>query len=912
MNEMALLGLNEHESNVYRILMVSGQLSKGEIRFATGLQSADTDTALASLSAKKLIREVPGLQGRYAALLPIGSLKTEIEASIQLIDILGDELKTDSAKTITDLKAESTAKIADFKNSIDAKQSEINSAAESITSSLESDKASAVKSTTDAINEFAISSSTDFQNMQQGIVDAISAQTAQTSAMTESRKNALSENLQTTKQAIVAAQTAGKADIPPPDSAQIESLAAALQASTTAFQESAASATTAASTTVNQSIDALQTRVNEQLQKVETVGAAYQTDVKSLGTALSDHSEKMLTASKATATALTTEFQTAQQETIETLQSISSAKTTNADEVQTTLTQLQTNSASQKSETLEALQSNLQSLKGNVDSFISSTDVEYSNHLNTVSQELTTNLEQQLDALTQLIETQFAATLTQTKQQLGSFNANFAQQLSEVKNTLESAKQEKVQGLKDSVETTTTSLQNNFAQSITNLQTHEHETFTSAFSYLSTANAAFDEQLSAAIAAIDALISKFNTTVADLNMQSEQEHSAITETVSATVAKNSESFATNFTAVLSTVSTQLKEELQKMKTAVANNSTTSATALQSAVAAMQQAITESSTKLQQAMQLIHQQVIEQLHTAVDKSTAELNALADKSHDQNAEHINKVLADILGLESSLKVVIGDAIQTLGDQFTDVLGNVQSAIESQITKSYSSFVEHQTKVKTLGSDAVAKSFSLVAAETDGQIATVQQSMNAYNTKYGEVTGQVTTPISALAKILGNLEGEVESTATPLIKTTHVIGKDAILEYITDFIGRIKSKATLLVPSISMIDDEAIMKLRSTTKIDIISHIDEVSDREWIEKMHNATPNVTLRTIVDRIGGGSLPDFIGCEREGEEILLGTIDEGNNDYVAIASASEYFVKILGNIVIADYSRGKSKRFSP
>lgn len=32
-------------------------------------------------------------------------------------------------------------------------------------------------------------------------------------------------------------------------------------------------------------------------------------------------------------------------------------------------------------------------------------------------------------------------------------------------------------------------------------------------------------------------------------------------------------------------------------------------------------------------------------------------------------------------------------------------------------------------------------------------------------------------------------------------------------------------------------------------------------------------------------------------------------NEYVAITSSSEYFVKILGNIVIADYARGKSKQ---
>ncbi len=163
--------------------------------------------------------------------------------------------------------------------------------------------------------------------------------------------------------------------------------------------------------------------------------------------------------------------------------------------------------------------------------------------------------------------------------------------------------------------------------------------------------------------------------------------------------------------------------------------------------------------------------------------------------------------------------------------------------------------------------------------------------------------------LSESLAGFSKLIDTTQTPEIKTTTIVGKEAIVEFIADMLGRIKSKATILVPSISMVNEERVLQLPRTAQVTIVSYIDEVTDRDWIEKMHNAPANVTLRAIQKGGLGGTLPDFIGCEREGEEILLGTIDEGNDDYVAIASGSEYFVKILGNIVISDYARGRSRQ---
>jgi hypothetical protein len=151
--------------------------------------------------------------------------------------------------------------------------------------------------------------------------------------------------------------------------------------------------------------------------------------------------------------------------------------------------------------------------------------------------------------------------------------------------------------------------------------------------------------------------------------------------------------------------------------------------------------------------------------------------------------------------------------------------------------------------------------------------------------------------------------QSTETPTIKTSHIVGKDSIINYMSEMIGRVKSKITILAPSTSMINDDQVLALPMTAQVTIVSEIDEESDRDWIEKMHGAKANVTLRSLTTQGFGAKLPDFIGCEREGEEIIVGTMDEGNNEYVAIASNSENFVRIFGSQIISEYARGRSKQ---
>ena len=140
-----------------------------------------------------------------------------------------------------------------------------------------------------------------------------------------------------------------------------------------------------------------------------------------------------------------------------------------------------------------------------------------------------------------------------------------------------------------------------------------------------------------------------------------------------------------------------------------------------------------------------------------------------------------------------------------------------------------------------------------------------------------------------------------------TAAIVGEEAVKEYMRDMVSRVKRGITFLAPEKSFIPVEDILSLPMTAQVTIVTRIDKMADREWIKKLFGAKANVIIRQLSERSGTGTLPNFIGCEREGEEILLGTIDEDSKEIVAIVSMSSYFTKILGNIVIAEYARGRS-----
>ncbi len=156
---------------------------------------------------------------------------------------------------------------------------------------------------------------------------------------------------------------------------------------------------------------------------------------------------------------------------------------------------------------------------------------------------------------------------------------------------------------------------------------------------------------------------------------------------------------------------------------------------------------------------------------------------------------------------------------------------------------------------------------------------------------------------------LEGTTKLRTALNISTTSIIGLDAVLSHIERIVKNTKRGVTILSPKLDYIPLDIIKTLPRTAQVTIVSHIDEEKHKSWIQRATSVDANVVLRTLRESgsTTGVEAPNFIGVERENEEVLIAAEDETSKEVVGILSSSTHFAKVASYIIIADYARGRS-----
>ncbi len=909
MTDLSFLGLNENESNIYRILSVSGQLTSGEIRNITKLNIEQSTSAIKTLLDKKLIREVPGIQGRYASILPTGNLKTEIETSILNIEALSRELSTTSETVVSNLKEQMDTGMNEFNQSMEAKKAEINDVLNQLNVELKETSDEIQNNLTAKVDSFKASSVSKTRELGNKINQSIDEQKVNAGLMIDSISSSNVENTNSAKSDVEEKKIEGKAPIEKADISSLNDTVIDLIADINNFQTESKVTIDESKSTMLSSVDKIDTNSNQEMVKLTAIGNTYVSDAKQLGESIKGSMHNLISENKQLIEKANTDFVSKQTESISSIKLLKEENDNISAEISTSINELENASQTHRTKTLESMSSNLQKIEGDVNTLVDNTDAEFSGHLVDVKSQLDETISEELSKLTNILEQQFNTALEQAKQRLTEFNQSFIGRIDGMNTKLNEERLAKVNELKSTVGGSVSGLKDTLNSDTNSLAEAERAVFQNTRTQLSSFKSNFDTKLGDTITTLEGLTNSLN----DISTQMSSNLAAFQENrvaeVDATVSKHEVAFGSNFTEAISAISNVLNEEVNTLKSQIGDSTDVLNTKLLDKVEGLKSKIDTQIASIRNSIDVIQQKSTAQFHNLVDKTMNVVIGLIDSNHDNVNEQVGKLREAINNLEQSMKSSVSGSISELETELVGTLDAIKNDLGSFLSTSINSIDNKKSRLNEIGNDAINKSSDLVRSGTDNQISAVEISLNQYNKKYTEVTNKVSEPTSALAKILASLEGAIESTETPKINTTHIVGKDAILEYITDFIGRIKSKATLLVPSITFLNDEAIMALPRTRQLTIISYIDEIANKDWIEKMHSATPNITLRTIQTRAAGGGLPDFIGIEREQEEILLSTIDDASGEYVGIVSSSEYFVKILGNIVIADYARGKSRQ---
>ena len=894
------LDLSDEEKQIYKILLVSGQLSLGELRSITRFDHSAITSALELLEAEGLTRPVPGLHGRYTALLPVGKAKEKLLETLTNLKSMSEEINVKANGTINEME----------RNIDDALQS-LNDKAEALKQNME----------------------TDFETNKQAIDQAKEMQVQIFEQKSEEFKNRIKEI---------------NADLDRNSENFVKDQKLKFEEFYEKTKEKILEKITQAKDEFNMEFSPIQMEVGKYDEVIDKTGNHFENvkvkqveELKSQKNSLTDAVEKTKTLHKNQAMEIT-----------KLLGEIESKLNEKGKKLEDTIKGTLEKIKQENTSTIDAIKNESQS----ADELFERTNNDI-NEIGITYNELIESTKEKFNALTKEIIRDNTLMVEKTQEsglsflnmeknviqgQLEQIREYFDKTISDKKNEMQSVIDEQLKIITNQLIKNLDEMTSSFKQKVNETVDLLEKDYTKNFedvknNITGTINKSIEEirekgenhaqmidktgeEISNKVSDIqNSIIEKFQDKKTEMSNGFERLMQII------------EDINSNLHQLKDSSNDELQEILQNLHIDVTNLSQGFQDQWKQIEEQYNQTLENAMKRIDESIQFTENEISTAIHDLLNYTNDLKNELETSVENINQTFTVKLKEIRESYQTALENVGNDVIQSqnegmenfntkvisLKEELNDIFKRNQALEEQFIEETTSQSIEmmnemsnalhaFSSQVESLGIKSLNNIKSTMDEMKSTQMEKTKSLLDGFVSNFVQNTTMVTSQIEALANTLDGFSKIIDSTETPSIKTTTVVGKEPIVEYMADMLGRVKSKATILVPNIEMVPDEKIQQLPTRAQVTVISYIDEITHRDWIDKMHSCNANVTLRTLSH---GGNLPDFIGCEREGEEILLGTIDEGSNDYVAVASSSEYFVKILGNIVISDYSRGKSKQ---
>ncbi|MCE7735903.1 MAG: hypothetical protein GPJ54_13560 [Candidatus Heimdallarchaeota archaeon] len=884
-NELSL-GLSDLEEKVYKTLLVSGQLSIGELRVTTSRNLDELTTTINSLITKNLIREIPGLKGRYASLLPIGSLKDDLLASVDDMTVVERELLDSAGVALGQLQTNLDSQEKELQESLNAKISDINSQFEQYKTNFQGQS--------DTIKNKIINSISEIKSSNNSVKDQSTAKIRDKNTAYETKINLVFENFN----AKFNERTANLRN------ELTEEITNALESIKPMFQESVSSSQQAN----NESAIKINNVFTQNLDKFQEKGKSYVTESSTYLKESSDTLNNTLKQTNEGISILEEHLGTQVNQHRTDVDTFKTQLSTSFDEITEDLGNLEAEFSNQMLQIETNHMANGEEINNKARLFVEDNNEKFATATGELQSSLNVTFDSEINKFKLKIEDHYQRMISETLIQLEEFKGTLTSDVTSKMEQINSSREDMRLSINESLNTSITSLN----ETIKNSSVQQKQLKDGFFKSLSDKYNANKTKSSGILdnisANIQGLIDTISSSSLMVKTQIAEQQTKTTDLNAQFVEKQDTVLNSNLSEALNEISNLLGHELDSLNQLNEELSNAHLASFQETITNINSVVTGKVADLETTLKKFHNTFISNMKQTVEDRQEETPEGLEGESPPSASS-KSIQTEVHQFLNEISSEVENLSEITHTALTSFMDSIQSDTTNLITESQTFITDENEKLKGIGVSSLDQVKAEARRNQTGQMATVKGTMDQYTEKYSTSSRSVTDKTLSLATVLEKLFAVQQVTETPMLNTSHLVGKDAIMYQLEDIVKRVKSKVTILIPSIEMINVEQIQSMKSTAQVNIISHIDEHNDKDWIDKMHNSDANVTLRSITKTGFGGELPNFIGVEREGEEILLGTMDDGANEYVAITSSSEYFVKILGNIVIADYARGKSKQ---
>ncbi len=427
--------------------------------------------------------------------------------------------------------------------------------------------------------------------------------------------------------------------------------------------------------------------------------------------------------------------------------------------------------------------------------------------------------------------------------------------------------------------------------------------------------------------------------IEDLSLQVQEALSALNEKVSGIKKSLKEELLQQKNVTISNTISQIKESMALKYTDLQNNEQNQRNNMISERDIFTQKLeahyTETLDSYNQNINTINENTKTKLNAFTEGLATQFNELSTNTENNLNLHIQafKDLSQQLNATLSDELTIGS--DRIKEKWTDLIEKAEVLIQESEAKINHHYQEVNNLIQTT-KDSVSEELDNYLQQTlDSTISVTNEVLNVSKTgieegkellsgnlnseinesvKYFEDTGRKFNDtanylISATMKLKNDfrdLEATSKEIQLPPIQTTSIVGLDAVLDHMARIISSTKSNVTILSPKHDYIPLEAVKGLQRVN-ITMVTALDEEINKDWIDTA--ASTAIDVNVEIRKLKGVDIPQFIGVERDQEEVLIAAQDEATGEVVGILSQSTYFAKLASFIIISHHAKGNSTK---
>jgi len=428
--------------------------------------------------------------------------------------------------------------------------------------------------------------------------------------------------------------------------------------------------------------------------------------------------------------------------------------------------------------------------------------------------------------------------------------------------------------------------------------------------------------------------------VDELSIQVQEAINSLNEKVAEIKQSLSEDFEQQRNHAISGTISQIKEDMNLKFTDLQNSEQTQRNALiserdifaQKLDSHYNEAVKDYNAKIAE----IQETAITRLNSFKDTLTNQFNEITTTIFESMDTHVQQFKDVSNQLNDNIDQILGSEVESLKEQWNNLANQIETLTqenESKINAKYQEAInmigattativsdlsnylnqtlETSLKVSndfvTASKSQITESKDLIAGGLNEEVNAATGFLEETGGKYTDTANYLSTLTMKIKNDFRTLEATTRESPVPKVETTSIIGLDATISHINRIVRAAKRSVTIMSPKPQYVPLDAVKSLPSTVRVTIVTYVDEQINRDWIDSAYASEANVEVRKFRDMGTGVELPQFIGVERENEEVLIAATDEATQQVVGILSSSTEFAKIVSYIVIADFARGRS-----